>query len=112
MVTMKLHVEKSPQRDMVDFFLVGRDANDYLYVGMPVAVEIKQNIEIAGPREPTFSIPTDQAQNFIDELWNAGFRPSEEMSLGAYQAQGKHLADMQMIAFRLMDVMIVKSKGE
>jgi len=43
---------------------------------------------------------TQQAQTLMDDLWNAGLRPSEGSgSAGAMAAVQQHLADMRKIAF-------------
>lgn len=43
------------------------------------------------------------AQWLMDRLWGLGIRPSDESTPGQFAAQGAHLQDMQMIAFRLID---------
>ena len=51
--------------------------------------------------EPTVVLPEETAQQLIDDLWDAGLRPSEGSgSAGAFAAQGAHLKDLQRIVFK------------
>ncbi len=50
--------------------------------------------------EPTMRIDKTDAQQFMDELWRIGLRPSEGSgSAGSLAATERHLADMKAIAF-------------
>lgn len=52
------------------------------------------------PVEPTMSIATEDAQQWMDELWRVGVRPaSGEGSVGQLAATEKHLEDMRCLAF-------------
>ena len=54
---------------------------------------------------PTFNITNNSAQNLMDELWQAGLRPSEGTgSAGSLRATEKHLEDMRKIAFSQLDM--------
>jgi len=45
----------------------------------------------------------EDARRLMDEMWNAGFRPSEGSgSAGALKAVQDHLADMQKIVFKFI----------
>lgn len=51
-------------------------------------------------REPTFTVSMDAAQTLMDDLWNAGLRPTEGTgSAGALAATERHLADMRKLVF-------------
>jgi len=51
-------------------------------------------------KEPAFHLGTEQAQQFMDELWRIGIRPTEGTgSAGALAAVERHLADMRALAF-------------
>lgn len=55
--------------------------------------------------EPFVSVETEEAQELMDELWNAGLRPSEGSgSAGSLAATERHLADMKTIAFHALKV--------
>jgi len=49
---------------------------------------------------PTFSLSIDAAQILMDDLWNAGLRPTEGSgSAGALAATQRHLEDMRTLVF-------------
>ena len=51
--------------------------------------------------EPSFHLETDQAQTLMDDLWNAGIRPTEGSgSAGALRAVERHLEDMRTLVFK------------
>lgn len=51
--------------------------------------------------EPTFKLSYDAAQQLMDDLWQAGLRPSEGSgSAGALAATQKHLEDMRKLVFK------------
>lgn len=50
--------------------------------------------------DPLCSISNKSAQVLMDDLWHAGFRPTEGVgSAGSLAATQKHLEDMREIAF-------------
>lgn len=50
--------------------------------------------------EPSFQIDNDTAQILMDDLWNAGLRPTEGTgSAGALRAVERHLEDMRRLVF-------------
>lgn len=51
--------------------------------------------------EPTLKLTLSEAQDLIDELWQAGLRPAQKINTeGAFEAQGKHLEDMRKLVFQ------------
>lgn len=57
--------------------------------------------------EPAFTLKEEEAQGLMDELWNAGIRPTEGAgSAGSMAATQAHLADIRRIAFG-----VLKSNG-
>lgn len=51
--------------------------------------------------QPAFAMRGEQAQQFMDELWRAGFRPTEGSgSAGSLAATERHLADMRALVFK------------
>jgi hypothetical protein len=64
---------------------------------LPTLVEVK----VGEQAQPTFTLPPEQAQQFMDELWRVGFRPTEGSgSAGSLAATERHLADMRKIVFK------------
>jgi hypothetical protein len=50
---------------------------------------------------PAFAMQDEQAQQFMDELWRCGFRPTEGTgSAGSLAATERHLADMRALVFK------------
>jgi len=55
--------------------------------------------------EPTLRIDMDAGQTLMDDLWNAGLRPTEGAgSAGSLLATEKHLSDMRKIAFKKLSI--------
>lgn len=52
-------------------------------------------------QQPFARLGSEQAQQFMDELWRVGFRPTEGTgSAGALAAVQKHLEDMRALVFQ------------
>jgi hypothetical protein len=50
---------------------------------------------------PLLTLRTEEAQQLMDELWNAGLRPSEGSgSAGSLAATQRHLEDMRALVFK------------
>lgn len=50
--------------------------------------------------QPTLTLRPDEAQQFMDELWRTGIRPTEGAgSVGQMAATEKHLEDMRRLVF-------------
>lgn len=50
--------------------------------------------------EPTLRLESNQAQTLMDDLWQAGYRPSEGTgSAGSLNATERHLEDMRKLVF-------------
>ena len=63
---------------------------------------------------PTVQMDEGQGQQLIDDLWSAGFRPTEGAgSAGALAATQRHLEDMRTIAFAALKptLLIEDTKG-
>lgn len=55
--------------------------------------------------DPTLCLDLTAAQTLMDDLWNAGLRPTEGSgSAGSLRSTEKHLADMRKIAFKGLDI--------
>jgi len=99
----------------IDFFAERRDYAERI----AIYARINRNGKRAYPKEivweelgdslpinePLLSLATEEAQRLMDELWQAGLRPTQaKQSHGAFDAQGQHLADMRAIAFAKLKV--------
>ena len=55
--------------------------------------------------KPLLVIRMEQAQVLMDDLWNAGVRPTEGAgSAGAMRAAEKHIADLRRVAFKALGI--------
>lgn len=62
---------------------------------------IVETIDERMPCEPSFQMANDTAQILMDDLWNAGVRPTEGSgSAGALRAVERHLEDMRRLVFK------------
>lgn len=97
---MRFKVERHVFDNFVGFYMVDTDAYGRRF--HPERIVLKEYEE--GAMVPEFmEISEDDAQRLMDEMWNAGFRPSEGSgSAGALKAVQDHLADMQKIVFKFI----------
>lgn len=67
-------------------------------VARPLTMEV---IEPGLMTDPTFRLPFDAAQRLMDELWQAGVKPSQSVgSTGQVEAIKYHLEDMRKLVFK------------
>lgn len=98
--TTYLDVFRNPSRRIVEFYITDKGINGKMSIGAPV---VMSEIEDASMEQsPTIVMDMESFQNFIDELWKSGFRPSN-LSESELSALGKHLEDMRRIAFKFLD---------
>lgn len=71
-------------------------------VGQAVAQPLVFSKHTAGQKaEPFVVLGEDHAQKLMDELWQAGLRPSEGSgSAGSLAATQRHLEDMRSLVFK------------
>ncbi len=66
----------------------------------PLTLTVKTEEELGCEQEATMRLQPDEAQQFMDELWRVGIRPTEGAgSVGQMAATERHLEDMRKIAF-------------
>jgi hypothetical protein len=103
-----LDVVKSWHKGVYEFFLhVKAPYKGEVWVAKPIEMEkmTEEELGMGMMPHPTFTVPVDQAQDFMDAMWNAGIRPSkQEENAGALKATQGHLEDMKKIAFKLLDM--------
>jgi len=75
---------------------------DGFVVAQPMVFE-KHNPNLVSP--PFLRLEIEAAQQFMDELWRVGLRPTEGTgSAGSLKATERHLADMRTIAFKKLNI--------
>lgn len=93
----KLRAHPAPWRQCIEFVLFQKDENGKRLVG--ANIEMRKRVPGVVP-SPTFSLQEKEAQILMDDLWNAGLRPTEGTgSAGSLKATEKHLEDMRKIVF-------------
>jgi len=95
---VNLRAHNAPWAACIEFQL---DSHDELSNRHSIAQNVEFVEAIPGTRyEPLFSLDHDKAQVLMDDLWNAGLRPTEgKGSAGSLRATEKHLDDMRRIVF-------------
>ena len=96
-------VEQSIYRQSVDFLLIQSRGHDDI-VGQPTEFMMVQADE-GMVMQPTFSVTSYEAQDMMNGLWQAGFRPRDGSGAVAHvEATQAHLSDMRKIAFNRLKI--------
>ena len=81
-------------------FYIQEVRGDKLFEASTKINMIERDLYTEGTPETTFSISDEAIQVFLDDLWEAGYRPSDGTgNTGQLKATQDHLADMKKIAF-------------
>ncbi|MGJ8670875.1 MAG: hypothetical protein ACSHXK_15420 [Oceanococcus sp.] len=99
-----LHVRAhySPYADHVELLIGQADAHGHRDVVRELTFE---RVEPGSYLGPTTHIDLTAAQMLMDDLWNAGIRPTEGSgSAGSLKATERHLNDMRKIAGAKLNV--------
>ena len=74
-------------------------------VGVNVVMRDVSEAERQRDFRPTLWIGMNEAQVLMDDLWNAGLRPTEGTgSAGSLRATERHLEDMRKIVFKKLGI--------
>lgn len=72
-----------------------------IYIAEPIKLRALTEEDMMREHLPTFSLQPEDAQQFMDELWRCGIRPTEGAgSVGQLAATERHLADLQRLVFK------------
>lgn len=75
----------------------------------PILQKIPQEDSFQVETRPFLSLGMEAGQKLIDELWNAGLRPTQSgQSHGQAEATGRHLNDMRAMVAKLAKVELPK----
>lgn len=106
----KVYVQRTIWKRGVDLYVVSE--GDVYRVGEPVVMKPQDDITPASS-SPTIFLANEEAQGLMDELWLAGFRPTEGTgSAGAMRAVERHLEDMRAIVSAKLEVQLEKPGRE
>jgi hypothetical protein len=91
-----IRAQSAPWRNAVELYIATEDKKTR------VKEVILERIEDTGMAyEPSFQMNMDAAQALMDDLWQAGLRPTEGTgSAGALRAVERHLEDMRTLVFK------------
>jgi hypothetical protein len=92
-------IQSSPFTDSIDLWIMRRLGDRREHVTAQFTVHnIDKHEAVEGP---TLRMTQDEAQQLINGLWHAGFRPRDGAgSLAHVEAQQAHLADMRRLVFK------------
>lgn len=94
---IEIRAERSAYQRATHIWVVDHDPQQGRLVGAALGFRFVEAGEFS---EPTLRISDESAQQWIDELWRAGFRPSEGTgSAGSLAATERHLEDMRRLVF-------------
>lgn len=87
------------------FYYQKTNDNGVISVAIPEAFKMRvlsQQEREGVAFEPFMRLEANDAQLFMDELWNAGLRPTEGTgSAGSLAATERHLKDMRALVFKM-----------
>jgi hypothetical protein len=97
----KVRAKGSPWAGGVEIAAFGRLNNGDTKVATVQWETITESAEM----KPLLVIRMEQAQVLMDDLWNAGVRPTEGAgSAGAMRAAEHHIADLRRVAFKALGI--------
>ena len=92
----KFSVERQIWSDSIGIRIGLRDG-DRFSVAQPLVME---QVELGAVTQPCVSIPFGSAQTLMDQMWDAGLRPSQSVgSAGQVESMKHHLEDMRRLVF-------------
>lgn len=98
----RFNAQIPPFDTMVELRMIHRDESGNTSAAQSVQMVARDHK--SGPVDPFLRLELSEAQELMDALWTAGLRPTEGRgSAGAMDATQKHLADLQRVAFTLLD---------
>ena len=84
--------------DGISLYMRQRTVGRGSQIAQPIVFTPHNPVMVA---EPMMRLAIQQAQQFMDELWQCGLRPTEGTgSAGSLKATERHLEDMRKIVFK------------
>jgi hypothetical protein len=97
----EVQAHAQPWTREIDLLITKYEAGKRFIVGLST-IEFTDDM-LGRDLGPTLSLRRDVAQILMDELWQAGLRPSEGTgSAGALASTQAHLEDMRALAFKAL----------
>ena len=99
-------IERRPATDAYAVHLAKHVGQETFVVREIVTDKVEDDI-LFQPLEPPLLVGHQMCQQFLDELWRAGFRPSRgRHTAGELKATQAHLQDMQGMTERLLTAVL------
>lgn len=96
---LKMRLVRAPWYRGCEILILSEDER-----GVVVNMELKER-EIGTMTESSLNIDDKSAQTLMDDLWTAGFRPTEGSgSAGSLKATENHLNDFRKIVAKTLDI--------
>ena len=81
------------------------EAARQISVVQPITLKVPDPLDWAKEIPAAFDLSPEEAQQFMDELWRVGIRPTEGAgSVGQMAATTRHLEDMRALTFAKLGV--------
>jgi hypothetical protein len=94
----KFGVQRDIWSDNITVRIGYKSENNIFYVAKPITMEA---VEAGTFMEPCFSLMMEEAQLLMDNMWDAGVRPSQSVgTAGQLDATKYHLEDMRKLVFK------------
>lgn len=104
-VLCQISARRSEWRNGFDLYVFQKRANLVAFAENITMKDMPMEEAIGFSPKPTLQLDAGQIQNLMDDLWNAGVRPSNgTASTGQIAATDNHLADLRKIAFHLLKI--------
>ena len=109
---MEFHVQKNFVGRCWDLYALLED-NGKLFEATTLNMEPHEELAGVG-KPPLLSLTEFEATQLMDQLWNAGVRPSQEGTMGQLAATKYHLEDMRKLVFEKQEeiIEINNTKGQ
>lgn len=104
------HVERRFERLGIALFIGQKSADGERVAFMKTATFQEQDRSVMPDADPLFVDQID-AQNLMDQLWNAGIRPTDSRDKSdVINAKDKHIEHMREVNFRLLNLLEAKKR--
>lgn len=94
---LRIAAERSFVARTVNLYVV-EEGPDYFAIAKPIELE-RHDPSMVYAQEPTIMLSEEEAQVLIDNLWNAGLRPTDAKDKSeVVNAMKEHIGDLRKIA--------------
>lgn len=99
---LRTRIQPSFATNGVEVYIIETSDSGVTSVGKPIEMQAR-NSGVYEPCEPTFHLFNLQAQELMDQLWMAGYRPTEGSgSAGAMKQAEDHIKSLKSVLDRVL----------